>query len=273
MKYHQFIRYGLGLCTLILVMGSCRSQKTALKPAKTVRNVSVQQILKEQPDFKSLYIKKMRLKVTSGSHTYNVTGRLELIKDSMLTLTVMPFFGIEAYRMICYTDHFEVYNKLKGKYAVAPYSFLEEATEIPGDYYLLQAGFSNQLFLMTGTNTRDLNRVFSEVQGGDTTTIVSSEEIFHFKHYFQMNEDHRIIKTFVGEEHAPRFFIGYSDFERHDGQKFPMRVVGRSLAAKSDIKVDIAIKGLEFNHKTIQLPPLDTQRYTLTLMQDVGKLF
>lgn len=259
------------LVSILFLLNSCGTQRLFRKHSVPQAANEIQAVLKAQPDFQNMYVRKASLRVNLDGRNMSMTGRIQVIPDSIVVLTVQPFFGIELFRLNCYPDRVEVINKVKHQYAVVDYTYLSKKTGIPIDFSLFEAVFSNHLFLTQGTKTKNLIRAFEIEKSNDTTTLLSKTKIYGLKHRFYINSDKRIVRTKIGKPEDTQFEIEFSEFEWYDGFSFPRVIHANSKADKKDIKVRIQIKSIDFN-TTKGIQSLKLLRYKPTSIDKIGSL-
>lgn len=259
------------LISILFIISSCGTQRHFRKKKIPKASNEIQAVLKAQPEFTNMYVRKASLRVKVDGRNMSMTGRIQVIPDSLVVLTVQPFFGIELFRLNCYPDRVELINKVKHQYAVVDYAYLSKKTGIPTDFALFEALFSNHLFLTHGTKMTDLTRAFEIENSQDTTILLSKTQIYGFEHRFYINPEKRIISTKIGNPKDSQFQIDFSEFEWYDGLLFPKVIHGSSKADKKDIKIRIQIKSIDFN-TTKGIQALNLLRYKPTSIEKIGSL-
>jgi hypothetical protein len=148
----------LSICTVLLVLASCRPAKkvqrieNAISKKDTVTKVKVSKeevdslaIVKnivhnlntKRIDFTTFSAKvKVEYQGKNGSDQAN--ANIQMQKDSAIWIQLTGPFGIEGYRLLVTKDSVKLMNKLNKTVQFRSVTYLKELTEIPFDFYTLQ---------------------------------------------------------------------------------------------------------------------------------------
>ena len=116
-------------CMLVLIVGftSCKTVKTISKPSMEKKiNPMVQfieQVQKNQPEFRTANVSKMAMELQMGERNLNVSATCKIRKDSALYLSIQPFLGIEMFKAEFTTDSIKVFDKMNRRYYSADYLY------------------------------------------------------------------------------------------------------------------------------------------------------
>lgn len=104
---------------LIMLVGvvvcSCASKKKLAERAA----VKTEQ---QAPSWHTVSVPAAEAKVTAGSQNISADCQMMVVRDSMLTISVMPMLGIEMLRIEATPDSICVIDKLNRRYAIADYA-------------------------------------------------------------------------------------------------------------------------------------------------------
>ena len=98
------------LCAVLLM--SCGTKKKAVTPQPEI------------PTWHTCLIQGARATVQTGSEQYNASVNLQVVRDSMAVISIMPFLGIEMMRLEATPMELIGIDKMNGRYAQASYAEL-----------------------------------------------------------------------------------------------------------------------------------------------------
>lgn len=110
----------LVLCTLLLVLAGCKSKKHAVQTVEPEPEV----IIPEEPAWHTCLIQSARAVVFTESDKISATVTMQTVRDSMLTISVMPMLGIEMARLEATPMELIAFDKIHGRYAEATFAEL-----------------------------------------------------------------------------------------------------------------------------------------------------
>lgn len=168
-----------------------------------------------------------RLNVDLDFPGNNLSSRVELkmVKDSAFQLSVIPFLGIEVFRMELTTDSVKVIDRMNKRYVADNYANLKGQTPIEFNFYNLQALFTNQLFLpgQQSIAPKQYNRFKLKQEGIEAEITV--KDAMGLIYTFLADGEEKILATHISEP-SDKYSLqwDYSDFRVTDGKAFPMRM-------------------------------------------------
>ena len=101
-------RFSFAILLIALSFSGCKTVKTISKPVVEKKPNPVVQIVeqvqKNQPEFRTANVSKMALELEMGERKVNVSATCKIRKDSALYLSIQPFLGIEMFKAEFTTD-------------------------------------------------------------------------------------------------------------------------------------------------------------------------
>ena len=251
------------LTTVGIILSGCKpGQGLGGKPSVTDLAIAA------QPDFSSLDIKRMTVKVLMADGTsLTCPASCRIVRDSVVHLSVTPFFGIEAMVAQLTRDRFLVLDKLRKVAYTGSYEELEKQTGIAINFTVVQALLTNRLFILNKEGG-PLNRLKAETNRG----IVSLHHTqLPVKQQFVLNEANRIqetsISAVVGNYH---FTNRYDGFSNQDLLVFPYQQTMNLEAGKKKYELSLSITRMTVNEKPA-IPQLSIQGYRIGTIEQLMK--
>ena len=121
MNINRFAQIMLILCCVMFVT-SCRSKKNMAKSTTTVP--AVEEAVESEPLWQTCLIQNAKASVRMGDDKISANATMQVVRDSMLVISVMPFAGMELVRFEATPTELIGFNKLDGTYAVTTYDEL-----------------------------------------------------------------------------------------------------------------------------------------------------
>ena len=119
MRNSKYIIFAL--CSLLLVFAGCKSKKhvvtETIEPEPEV-------IIPEEPAWHTCLIQGARAVVYTEDDKISATITMQTVRDSMLTISVMPMLGIEMARLEATPMELIAFDKIHGRYAEATFAEL-----------------------------------------------------------------------------------------------------------------------------------------------------
>ena len=190
-----------------------------------------------------------RLNVDLDIPGNNMSSRVDLkmVKDSAFQLSVVPFLGIEVFRMELTPDSVKVLDRMGKRYVADNYANLKGQTPIEFNFYNLQALFTNQLFLpgQQSIAPKQYNRFKLNQEGA--TAEITAKDAMGLIYTFMADGEEKILVTRISEP-SDKYSLqwDYSDFRITDGKAFPMQMKAYVFDA------GVAKGGLSFSYSRLQ---------------------
>ncbi len=236
-----------------LLSDSCRTTKNlnkAIAPKDTVAIVipnqsvedSIKNIVNTMESFNKHHINfrtfSAKIKIDyedSKGKQPDVIAKVDIIKDSAIKVSITAtIINLEVFRILITKDSVILMNKNKKEVQYRSIDFLQEATEIPFDFYTMQD------FLVGNPVFIDSNIVaFKKTESNTLVAMVG----LYFKHLLSLSNDNQVmLHTKLDDVDLSRSRtadITYSDYETKDGILFSTY---REITVSEKNKLDIQMK-------------------------------
>lgn len=199
---------------------------------------------------------------------------MKMIKDSILSLSVLPALGIEIFRVVIDRDSVKIIDRMNRRYLAESHTRMKEQTPISFNYNNLQSLFINHLFFPGEEQvTSALYPRFLLNQAGSAAEIQARDKS-GLTYTFQADGEEKLLSTSIAdssESYALQWL--YSDFRIIESQPFPMRMdVNLFQKGKSKGGITLGFSRVETNTPvTIEANiPTKYKRVTFT---EIKKIF
>lgn len=173
--------------------------------------------------------------------TKNFDAKIQMIKDSLIWISVTGPLGIEGGRGLITRDSVRIINKLDKQYIGTSYVYLQEQLGLPLDLGTLQD-------LLVGNPVFLDEKSSSYTKNGDSLIITSRTKFFRnlisvmaadFLPVYSQLDD-------VDSDRNRSATLGYSDYQKIDNAQFPKsRKI--NVKYKNDIQIQLNFKNYSFN--------------------------
>jgi len=261
MEWKQTLRRSskmiLCLLAIVAVMTGCKSTK----PAATAladpdgNAVLLEKILQSTPWFGSMYIKRMTVNVEIGGSSYSSIASCKLIRDSILHLSITPFFGVEMFQVRANPREIIVIDKMHGTYYQADYQYLRNSFGLDISFRLIQDLLTNHPFIYGDTEIKPQSFRQKMIDEKLLLQTVKSE---HLQETF-LTSDMRVSRiTIVTDDQSTDFDASYRDFKNQDGLNFPYSSTFRVTSGTNKLNFQLTINRIGFN-ETVVIPEMNLQ--------------
>lgn len=260
------IKHSIYFIIICFMCFGCKSKQISHHttiPQKTAEEM-VMTIIQNQPQFSSMNISKMDINLTWKNHNFSCKGSLKIQKDSLLSLSIQPFLGIEAYRAKFYPDKFILIDKMNRKYTENNYDFLKYKFGITMDFFTLQAICSNQLFCLDNTTIRP--QLFS-VQQNNHDTLIMGYNLQDISQQFKITGNHQITEADISYGNA-RFTTKYTEHAKQANWCFPQHAEAYLTWQEDVLSIDLKINKITFN-QPLDFPEFSPNRYQKVTFSDL----
>lgn len=151
----------IALCALLLM--ACGTKRRAVSTDAASAEQST-------PAWHTCLMQGVQLTVTTDEERLSATATMQVVRDSMLIISVMPMLGIEMLRVEATPTLLTVIDKIHGQYGQAEYTALNRKLVPAVNWDVLQQLCSAELptgsekthmrFVYDGRKTLDLNVVY-----------------------------------------------------------------------------------------------------------------
>lgn len=267
------LKHSVAISFIIIsvLLSGCKTKQhitdTELQKNITIEKL-IENVLNEQPQFKTMNISKLSMTINYGQYTFNVKGSIRIITDSVVSISIQPALGIEMFRLEFQPDGFALYDKMNRRYSQNSYNYVYLKTGMKIDYKAIEAMFSHHLFTPQSTDRTELIQSFRIDNIDDTTTIRGINSFASLSQRFDITPLQRISLMGIEKENMPIIHITYGNLQEFNKIKFPETV---------DISIDVfnlpviatmTMEKIVFN-KEISDSPVNLSRYTKTALTDI----
>ncbi len=216
------------LCTALLLVAlltGCKSSKKAvgtvgMGEAKT-HTEFFDSMGKQAFAFNSL-VARIQADVKIGKTDISSRVDLKILKDNALQLSIVPFLGVEFFRIEMTPDSILVIDRMNKQYIFESFAKLKGQLPITFNYYNLQALFVNRLFYPgeKEVTSKYYNKFLLKQEG--TMAEVRVKDPMGMQYTFMADGEEKLLSTYITDA-ANRYALQwtYADFRINGDQPFP----------------------------------------------------
>jgi len=251
------------ILTLVISLLGCKS----LQKINTVfdepysTSLIVEKTQMAAPQFDLVNIKKMNIRLRlSDKNQYNSPANCKIIADSVIYISVQPFFGIEMFVARFTPEEIVFIDKTKSTYYQSDYIFFNQRFNLDLNYDVIQSLLMNKLFVIGETQVK--STMFKKTKDKKAAPTLHYEN----KKYtgkILLNPEFRISDVEINfKTGAEQFKVGYANFETTGKlTNFPYSIKLNITNSVSNIfGVDINISKMSVE-EIITLPALNLHKY------------
>lgn len=259
-------RIALSFLTLIfsmVLMWSCKTKTvTELPLNETETNaILLQKVQEATPVFNTYNIQRMTVGINLNGSQYNSPASGRLIRDSIIHLSVQPFFGIEMFVAQINTEGIVVVDKTKGVYYRMSFEEIRQRFNMPFDFNTIQAVFTNQLFFFGEKELKP--SLFKQQQHSDGTISIRYESGF-IAQISTLDTDYRVTQFLINTKTSNQeLTVRYADPKMLIDKPFPHAASFRLKTNSRDLQFNMNINRMEVD-QPLSIPVLNLQRYRET---------
>lgn len=251
----------LFLLAAVLILPGCKTlQKVVPVPVAPDANaLLIENITKATPEIRSLDVKKMSLAISMNGSNFNTPAICKVIADSLIQLTVMPFFGAEMFSAYISPTEILVIDKLKSIYYQLDYGDLQTRFNLNIDFNTLCSILLNRPFI-AGKQTIGPTD-FVQMKDPEAGLRMISEKTAFIQENF-VGDDFRISKVSIKTKNqSHEFNAAYRDFLLQDGIVFPFTQSFGAKGERQSLSLKMTLSRVIFNESiNIIMPELSLYR-------------
>lgn len=227
-------------------------------------------VLQQTPDFETFSARiKMTLPTKKSSTTVNGTLKMqrnELIQISLL----MPLIRTEIVRIDITPEYLLLIDRMKKRYAKVPVSQLKEMFQVDLDFFMLQALFSNELFLQNraGVKAKDFASFKTETYGNeemDLSIVLSRRFLCTFRTGMLQ---HNLLSTTIAERSTRKQLQwDYSGFTPLKAGMFPSEMKITMGNAKVSLQTALELSRMQTDNLNISTTEVPYRYDEITLSE------
>lgn len=120
---------------------------TASQLANMTSSEAVKFVQQKQPAFLRAYAKKMSVSIDAFGRQMNVSATCKMVTDSAIHISIMPFFGIEMFKLEMTPTSMIIIDKANKRFFESNYGIFYEKLGVNINYDAIQSLISNRLFI------------------------------------------------------------------------------------------------------------------------------
>ncbi|MDR0828686.1 MAG: DUF4292 domain-containing protein [Prevotellaceae bacterium] len=260
---------------LTVALVGCKTRQKTQQPKQisqteilSAENI-VNQVLNQQNDISFVNIPNAEASLDYNGRKFAVKFVIKVVADKQILISVLPFLGIEMFKVELTPKKFFIYDKLYRQYCENSYDYLSQMFGTELSYSTVEALLLNRLFTIDNSSKNALKRAFSSMQLTDKYVLTANKKTNNLEHRFEISPDFKISGTFLNQNTLDVVSLQYSDFDIKNGVLFPMTYDAKVVSATKNLNVNFTIKKIEIN-KEFEISATDISRYQKV---DCGKMF
>lgn len=264
--------YFLGVLFIGCCCFSCKSVKKTVVH-REIPNITENRLLKSvysnEPDFNSLYSKRMDISFTQGGKSTSLRGTLKVQRDSFIQISISAPLGIEVGRVLLTPDSVKFVDSYHKKYFLSDYKYFYNKFDVNLSYDCFQKILTNTFFDFESCGGAELKERKYKLDRADNSYILSTlEEKALDRKIKKLYRKKRKNKDFVlilqrikidplsfrplsvsleDVEEAAGVNVNYDDFQDFEGVFFPEKIAFSLFSDKDKMSLEIRFSRLEFN--------------------------
>ena len=250
------------VASAVILFASCKSTKqlTKTEPAKKANPTvkAIDEVQKNQPQFKTANINKLTLDLNVSERQLSVSSSAKIRKDSAIFVS-FQVFGMELFKAEMMPDSMKVIDKMNRKFYVVDYSFFQKKFGVDADFYSIQSLLTAQLFCIGQRQILEDSCKLVAGTDGTNTLLYDSERMSQATHLSAQNMIQDVLIKAKNSSYILK--TNYSEYTSLGGVNFPQKI---SLVANNDkqkASCDFSVLKAEFN-TDIKFQATNTEKYT-----------
>lgn len=248
------------VCALLILSG-CKTTRSLSKIPTITTPISqvIEQIQKNQPQFKTANISKMSLALEMGERKINVSATCKIKKDSAVFISIQPFLGIELFKAELTTDSMRVFDKMNHRYYVVDYDYFNKRFGVKVDFYSLQSLLTAQFFCIGKKEIQVDSCKLIPMAGGQNKIEYENNNMLQSTTLMPLYFIQQVILK--AKNSTYQLETTYADFTVVTGINFPQNILLQATNENTKATCDFSILRVEFN-TDLKFSPTNPDRYT-----------
>ena len=265
--------YFLGILFIGCCFFSCKSVKETVVH-REIPNITESRLLKNiyanEPNFNSLYSKRMDVSLTQDGKETNLRGTLKIQRDSFIQISISAPLGIEVGRVLLTRDSVKFVDSYHKKYFLSDYKYFYNKFDANLSYDCFQKILTNTFFDFGSCNGSESREKKYKLDKTDNSYVLSTlEEKALGRKIKKLYRKKRKNKEFVlilqkiqidpssfrplfvlleDVDEEAGFHVSYNDFQDFNGRIFPEKITFSLFSDKDNkVNLDIRFNRLEFD--------------------------
>jgi len=245
------------LLIISVLFGACKSSRNIVDKTGdlALSKTLIAKVKENDPAINSLNIKKMNVALTLGGKKINSPAFLRMIADSVIYVSVQPFFGVEMFVAKIDKENIVVVDKTKNTSYKATFKFLSDYLGSKIDFQVLQNLLLNRYFLLNegliDANNTGVLRDKTVVKG----VTFENEQIAQ---NVTLSETFRVARQeILFKKNDNRLITSYMENVDINGVSYPARIRFTMANAEGSSSFEFQINQAEIN-QAVAIPELNT---------------
>lgn len=228
----------------IIVITSCKSNKTMTDSDAIVKNLSAKKVSKKHNAVnfdKNTADARLKVNFKSGKVNQSLSVSMKMIKDEVIWLKGTKL--ITVFKAKITPTSVSYYSPLAKNYFEGDFSLIKDLLGVEINFQQLQNLFLGQALL-------DLKNEKQDIQIVDNQYLLSPKnQNSLFDIFFAIDPSHfKLNKQFlVNSEQNLRLDVAYPSYNKIDGELFPSQINIKAKNSKSSSKISLVYREVEFN--------------------------
>jgi len=240
--------------TALITMVGCKTTKEVVTESAVgvkSHNEFFESLQRNAFQYETLSI-RFSADITMQDRSFSSRVDMKMVKDSVFQLSVVPFLGIEVFRIEFTTDSIKAVDRINRRYVAEDYSSMNGKLPIDFNYYNLQALFTNHLFLPGEKGISEKQYSQFKLDQSGTTAKAIAKDAMNLLYTFTADREDKLLSAQIADDakqHGMQW--DYRDFRIVGNQPFPMlmnvqvvadkSVVGRLVLSSSRVEPNIPL--------------------------------
>ncbi len=249
------------LCLLMVGSWGCKTIQKVKQVTVEQAHVSMlmEKVQKAAPQFQSIEFKRMNFGINLNNQSkYNSAANCKIIHDSVIHISVQPFFGIEMFVVRLTPETITIIDKTKGVMYESDYLFFNHQFGLNINFDVFQSLFTNKLFVVGTSEIRPEN--FKQQMGKNNQISLKYEDESLIENIY-LKDNFRISDVDISAKNGKQSFkTNYDNFTFAGSLLFPSTISFSLMDADRFYDFNLAISRLAFD-ETINIPVINTNQY------------
>ncbi len=174
---------------------------------------------------------RLQADVTMGKSEISSRVDLKIDRDHALQLSVIPFLGVEMFRLEMTPDSILLIDRINKQYVSESVDKLKGQLPITFNYYNLQALFINRLFLPGEREVEPKHYNKFQLKQESSMAEIRTKDKMGLQYTFLADGEEKLLSTYITDA-ASRYALQwtYADFRLNGNQPFPMLMDTQAMA-------------------------------------------
>ena len=278
--------YTLAAILLLMPVAGCKSKKNLTKDNRTeqtgktdkqhekkekttpTEQLEWERLCKRNLEVRTFEARKAALTVTLGTQQFSGKADLRFIADSVLSISLQPFLGVELFRLDITRSNLLLVDKLNRQYIEMTYPELQKQTGLNISFTDIQAIVQARMFIV-GQDALSLpynKRTYLPSSDKLHKTVSFSADKLNYEYTYEPETAcPTVVKITMSD--AKRAGEGseieYVDYALMESFYLPMLVEANYTSAKLNAGITVSCSNLVFN-QAVQITPPNISRFTKT---------